>query len=279
MQAPFNEKEIDSWNCAYPTEVGCIIFNTAVLHDRFYGVEPYQQKLREAALNLGPLCTPLYRTFHNLSTFKSAVTPGTKLRYRNREYRLIHCCLRVRTFLLLDQDDIKGYLNFLMHHLFTTYDRLIETNLKLLDSKPDLFFQPEGFPISSSLGLKFLVHSMKIKLSGNDPIQVPFTAQDDLHSVGCTKTITLPKSKHGSKLVKATFSRRSLLRRLAHPYAKLFGNELCYLCGYKLNHQQNQETWQFHLHKQTPKHDPLDLQTLAKLTVMEACFLRSRMDE
>lgn len=278
MQSSKFGQDEQSWDCGYPTEVGCVIFNTAVLRDKYTPETYFEDKILNAVNNLRGFETDLQRTLHNMSYFQCTVTKGTKLRYRGRTYQLLHCLLRVKTVLLPRTHESISFLNFLKHNMFNCHDKVIEKNESLLNNHPDIAFNPEGFPINSSLGLRFLLHSLKIKLSGNDQCEEPFAAREDQRSCkGVSKLFCVPKPSINNHLVKGTFSRKAFLKNLEPEYWKFFGNELCYMCGVKKEQRGDCETWCIHLHcPSSDTNTPPSLINISKLAVLQASFLNKR---
>lgn len=275
---PFTAEDISSWDCAYGTEVGSIIFNTAVLRDKFHSVDLYQDKLDTAVRAVYGFENQLQRSIHDLSVFKCSVTKGTLLKYEGLTYCLIHCMVRIKTPLMLDEDELTPYMNFVLDHLFCSSDEIITKNHFLLQSeRPTLFFMPDGFPISSTLGLKFLLASMKVKYSKNDQDIVPFKAEDDPNHKGLSRTFSLPKAKEGSSVVKGYLSKDSFFKNIGEQYRQFFGKELCYMCGHKLENEGGSETWSVHLHEPHSDNRPMSLKNASKLVVMETCLRQKRI--
>ncbi|BCZ16716.1 GAM-1 [Aviadenovirus bubonis] len=270
---PSNLKTPGIWDCNYGAEVGAIIFTTAIRPEDS-NTSALENKLIEALGNMISFTSHLQRTIYNLGKFQTSVCLGSCFKYKNREHQLIHCTVRVQSYLLLEPEQKKDFLSHIFNHLFNTTDKIIERNEALLERHPEVVFSDEKFTLSSSVALKLALKTAKIRVCENDPHLEPFTSDRNIHPDGSTRQCKLPETCNRSEQGKPFFSRTSLLKTLPNEYRQFFTKEnCCYMCGYKIGTEQGQEKWCLHVHhKNNPPNTPPSLENQARLAAIEMCL-------
>lgn len=279
-----------SWECGFETNVGAIWFATLVIKDPHYpDYETRYLEKFETALSTIPWAADEneehYRQLNQLITKKCYVLRGRTICIGRKRYQLLKCIVYCNALLFLSKTEKMTYLELVAHRLFSTYNRLLRDNYRMLRKVPQLCFRENGFPLSNSHALQMAVKSLCFALSEHAPVTAKNGGLKPLEygSNGLVRSFELEPPQEGIAITQPMIVRGVVDRFIpCKALNEIVKEGLCFAPGCKNGTTENgKEKWTVHVHVPNPDdldgcRQPPSLQSAAKLAVLEACMRAKR---